>query len=133
MREELTVHKVIYRHRECLFDFAGNHRENGLWADYWESDDGRPAVTFGGDWISRMAEFKEMDRVLTRMTSDIDRLVNLSASLWLCYKYPSVFTGEDAVIAKRLLENEDFFGDALRWLETKTTKRNPDVVTEGNN
>jgi len=52
----------LYRHEECLEDFAGNHSQPGVWADVYVADDGSEVVTFGGCW----GYFIEGDDVLAQ-------------------------------------------------------------------
>jgi len=38
-------------HEACIMDFAGNHNQNGFWADLWiSSATGERRISLGGEW-----------------------------------------------------------------------------------
>lgn len=39
-----------YTYEECLYDFAGNWKNPGCWADLWHNASGQQIVTLGGGW-----------------------------------------------------------------------------------
>lgn len=104
----------VYRHKECIEDFAGNSGQPGAWSDVFVADDGSEVVTFGGGWAyyvegDALTKFGDGERGCpVESRPEKVRQVKKLAADWQC---------SFSNIVKFLQKNgaELRFGEEFRW------------------
>jgi len=133
MSEDNTIESdgISYHWKECIHDFAGNSRQNGFWADVWESPDGAQAVTCGGDWISYFPGFKAKENgALDAVPWNADRFMEVRKAVWEGYSYPHPLAGDQAKKMIELInENPTSLAEAIAYLESLSNYEEPEMVS----